>query len=105
MRASYICAVAEPSCAAGAEDHDPSNPVPWNSMLTLYARAKHKDGGYALWQRMVGSGVTIDVFTERLLADLFGDFPRMASSMLKEARRQRLKQSVSALGVATEPGA
>ena len=67
-------------------------------MLTMYARAQHKDGGFALWQRMVGSSVTIDVFTERLLADLFGDHPQMAATMLKEARQRRLQQSVSALG-------
>ena len=68
-------------------------------MLTLYARAKHKDGGFALWQRMVGQGITIDDFTERMLADLFGDHPQMAATMLKEARRLRLQQSVSCSGV------
>ena len=99
MHVSYICAVAEPSCAAGAEDGDPSDNVPWNAMLTVYARAKNKDGGFALWQRMVGNGVTIDDFTERLLADLFGDHPQMAATMLKEARRRRLQQSVSVPGV------
>ena len=69
-------------------------------MLTLYAKARHKDGGFALWQRMMASGVTIDGFTLRLLADLFGDHPQMAATMLKEARQRRLQQSVSALGVA-----
>ena len=69
-------------------------------MLTLYARAGHKDAGFAMWQRMVGSGVPIDHFTERLLADLFGDNPQMAANMLKEARRLRVQQSVSAPGVA-----
>lgn len=62
----------------------------WNSLLSLYNAAGDMDGAYAVWQRMVKTGVVPDEVTQRILVQCFGSNLQMASAIVKEARQLRM---------------
>ena len=50
-----------------------------------------QDGAYAVWQRMVKTGVVPDEVTQRILVQCFGSNLQMASAIVKEARQLRVR--------------